>query len=106
MAFVLILTLGKVPSPPFTLPKVMVVAFWMLLFALIVYTMLRFGAFALMITIFTIDFLTSSYLTTDFGAWYGVSSWFTLAVLLGVATFGANLALGDKPFFSASQEAS
>ena len=106
MAFVLILTLGKVPSPPFTLPKVMVVGFWMLLFALIVYTMLRFGAFALMITIFTIDFLTSSYLTTDFGAWYGVSSWFTLAVLLGIATFGANIALGDKPFFSGSQEAS
>jgi hypothetical protein len=35
--------------------------------------------------------------TTNFSAWYGLSSWVMLAVIAGLALFGFKLSLGGRP---------
>jgi hypothetical protein len=74
--------------------------FWVLLFALLVFIMLRFGFFALVVAVFVLDSLISSFLTTDFSAWYGQSSFAAVIVVVAMAVQGVRLSLGSRPLFS------
>jgi hypothetical protein len=74
--------------------------FWLLLFSLLVFIMLRFGFFALVVAVFVLDALSDCYLTTDFSAWYGQTSC-AIAILIGaMALRGFRLSLGSRPLFS------
>jgi len=74
--------------------------FWTLLFSLLVFIILRFGFFALVVATFVLDSLISSFLTTDFSAWYGLSSFAITIVVVAVALRGFRLSLGSRPLFS------
>ena len=74
--------------------------FWTLLFSLLVFVILRFGFFALVVAVFVLDSIIASFLTTDFSAWYGLSS-FAIVILIGaMALRGFRLSLGSRPLFS------
>ena len=76
--------------------------FWMLLFSLLLLIILRFGFFALVVAVFVLDSLTSCFLTTDFSAWYGQSSFAIAIVIVAMAIRGFQLSLGPRPLFSPS----
>ena len=72
----------------------------MLLFSLLVFIILRFGFFALVVAIFVLDSLIACFLTTDFSAWYGQSSFAIVIVIVAMALRGFRLSLGSRPLFS------
>jgi len=74
--------------------------FWTLLFSLLVFIILRFGFFALIVAVFVLDSVISCFLTTDFSAWYGLTSSAIVIVILAMALHGFRLALGSRPLFS------
>jgi hypothetical protein len=74
--------------------------FWTLLFALLVFVILRFGFFALVVAVFVLDSLIACFLTTDFSAWYGQSSFAIAIVIVAMALRGFRLSLGSRPLFS------
>jgi serine/threonine protein kinase len=74
--------------------------FWTLLFSLLVFIILRFGFFALVVAIFVLDSLIACFLTTDFSAWYGQSSFAIAILILAMALRGFRLSLGSRPLFS------
>ncbi len=74
--------------------------FWTLLFSLLVFVILRFGFFALVVATFVLDSLIGTFLTTDFSAWYGVSSCAVVVLTLAIALWGFRLSLGSRPLFS------
>jgi hypothetical protein len=53
--------------------------------------MLRFGLFALMLTICVLDTLAETLLTSDFSAWYGQSSVTIVTLLIALALWGFRL---------------
>jgi hypothetical protein len=75
-----------------------------LLFAAIYSTLLvlliRYGFFAIAVALFAIDTGINLVFTTNFSAWYGLSSWIMLAVIAGLALFGFKLSLGGRPMFA------
>lgn len=76
--------------------------FWLLLFTILVFIMLRLGFFALVVAVFVLDSMIGSFLTTDFSAWYGQSS-LAIVILIGaMAVSGFRLSLGSRPLFSAT----
>ena len=80
--------------------KITTGVFWLLLFTILVFIMLRLGFFALVVGIFVLDSLIGSFLTTDFSAWYGQSS-LAIVILIGaMALWGFRLSLGTRPLFS------
>ena len=74
--------------------------FWLLLFSLLVFILLRFGFFALVVGIFVLDSLIGCFLTTDFPAWYGQSSFAIAILIVALALRGFRLSLGSRPLFS------
>ena len=74
--------------------------FWLLLFILLVFIMLRFGFFALVVALFVLDSVSACFLTTDFSAWYGQSSYAIVIVIVAMALRGFRLSLGSRPLFS------
>jgi serine/threonine protein kinase len=74
--------------------------FWTLLFSLLVFIILRFGFFALVVAIFVLDSVIGCFLTTDFSAWYGQSSFAIVILILAMALRGFRLSLGSRPLFS------
>jgi len=76
--------------------------FWLLLFTILVFIMLRLGFFALVVALFVLDSMVGSFLTTDFSAWYGQSS-LAIVILIGaMALLGFRLSLGSRKLFSAA----
>jgi serine/threonine-protein kinase len=75
-----------------------------LLFGAIYSTLLvvltRYGFFAVAVTIFAIDTGITLVFTTNFSAWYGLSSWMMLSVIAGLALFGFKLSLGGRPLLA------
>ena len=57
----------------------------------------RYGLFAVVVAVFAINSAINLVLTANFVAWYGLSSWITLAALVGLALIGFKLSLGDRP---------
>jgi hypothetical protein len=74
--------------------------FWTLLFILLVIIILRFGFFALVVATFVLDSLTAFFLTTDFSAWYGQSSFAIAALIITMSFWAFRLSLGSRPLFS------
>jgi hypothetical protein len=76
----------------------------MLLFCAIYSTLLvvliRYGFFAVVVTLFAIDTGITVVFTTNFSAWYGLSSWIMLAVVAGLALIGFKLSLGGRPLLA------
>jgi serine/threonine-protein kinase len=70
--------------------------FWVVIYSVIVVILIRFGLFATVITLFVIDTLIQTLLTTDFAAWYGTSSLLLLVVISGLALYGFKTALGGR----------
>ena len=77
-----------------------VTIFWLLLFTILVFIMLRLGFFALVVAVFVLDAMIGSFLTTDFTAWYGQSSLAIMMLIGGMALGGFRLSLGARPLFS------
>jgi serine/threonine protein kinase len=75
-----------------------------LLFAGIYSTLLvlliRYGFFAIAVALFVINPGINLVFTTNFSAWYGLSSWVMLAVITGLALFGFKLSLGGRPMLA------
>jgi hypothetical protein len=74
--------------------------FWLLLFTVLVFIMLRLGFFALVVALFVLDSMIGAFFTTDFSAWYGQSSLDILILVGAMALWGFRLALGSRPLFS------
>jgi serine/threonine-protein kinase len=76
--------------------------FWTLLFSLLVFIILRFGFFALVVAFFVLDGLIASFLTTDFSAWYGLTSFSIVIVIVAMALLGFRFSLGSRPLFGSA----
>jgi hypothetical protein len=93
-AFVLLWTIAKTPQNDAAVW--LVAPFWIVIYGIIVVILMRFGLFALVVTLFLIDWVHQTLLTTDLGAWYAQSSIVTLVVLGGMALYGFWLSLGSR----------
>jgi hypothetical protein len=79
---------------------------YLVLYAIWVLAMIRFGFFATAILIFVTNGTIQTFATTNFSAWYGQSSWIMAAVLGGLALWGFKLSLAGRPLFGAAPEKS
>jgi len=68
-------------------------------FALMVFTLMRFGLLTLVVALFVSIFQSSFPLTTDFSVWYSGSVAFSFAVVIALAVFGFRTALAGQPLF-------
>jgi hypothetical protein len=66
------------------------------IYGLIVTIMLRFGLFALVVTVFLIDWVNQTLLTDDLGSWYGLSSLVVLLLIGGLTAYGFWTSLGSR----------
>jgi Protein kinase domain len=71
-----------------------------LVYSLLVFTLLRFGFFALIVTVFVLDAMGGSFFTTDFSAWYGQSSLLVVILVAAMAILGFRLATASRPLFT------
>jgi serine/threonine-protein kinase len=65
-----------------------------IVYAVIVFMLLRCGLLALVVTIFITDLLAELVFTTNFSAWYGAGSLFLIIVVSGLAIFAFRKSLG------------
>jgi hypothetical protein len=86
------------PGLPFTANAIRF-ALFTIIYSGIVFITLRLGFFAFVATIFSVDGLMAFFLTTDFGAWYGQSSWMIVVLLSAIALWGFKLALAGQSVF-------
>jgi serine/threonine-protein kinase len=77
-------------------PSVLVFLMWSIMFAIIAWVMLRWGRFAGIILIFTVNTQALNMLTTNYGAWYGTSSWISLAALAAIGLWGYRTATAGR----------
>jgi hypothetical protein len=77
--------------------------FLLAIWTTLVVVMLRFGLFATMCLVFVIDTPLEMLFTTDFGAWYGQSSWVILALMGAAAVWGFRTSLGGRPLIPAAK---
>ena len=69
-------------------------------YILLVFTLLRFGFFALIVTVSVLDAMAGSFLTTDFSAWYGQSSLLVVILIGAMAILGFRFATASRPLFT------
>lgn len=74
--------------------------FLLAIWTTLVVVMLRFGLFATMCLVYLIDTPLNTFLTTDFTAWYGQSSWVFVAIVSAAAIWGFRTSLGGGPLLS------
>ncbi len=74
-------------------------ALYVLIYSLLVFILLRLGFFALVVSTFVLDTMSRSFFTTDFSAWYGVSSLAVVLLIAALGLWGFRLALGSRPLF-------
>jgi Protein kinase domain len=70
--------------------------FLLAIWTTLVVVMLRFGLFATMCLGYLIDTPMQTFLTTDFTAWYGQSSWVFVAIVTAAAVWGFRTSLGGR----------
>jgi serine/threonine-protein kinase len=80
--------------------KITTGVFWLLLFTILVFIMLRLGFFALVVAIFVLDAMINSFFTTDFSAWYGQSSLAIVILIAAMALWGFRVSLGSRSLFN------
>jgi len=73
--------------------------FWILIWGIVVTIMLRFGLFALMLTICVLDTLAETLLTSDFSSWYGQSSLAIVVILIALALWDLDYRSGWSGVF-------
>lgn len=76
-------------------------ALFILVFSVLVLILLRLGFFALVVSVFVLDSMSGSFVTTDFSAWYGASSLAVVIMIAALALWGFRLALASRPLFRA-----
>jgi serine/threonine-protein kinase len=79
------------------------VALFTTIYGTLLLVLIRYGLFAVAVAVFAVDTTISLVLTSNFAAWYGLSSWIMLAALVGLALFGFKLSLGDRPLIAAPE---
>ncbi len=77
--------------------------FLLAIWTTLVVVMLRFGLFATMCLVFVIDAPPQMFFTTDFSAWYGLSSLVILALIGAAAVWGFRTSLGGRPLIPAAK---
>jgi serine/threonine-protein kinase len=105
LVFVAVFTFNQYAQSQNTRPSqgiVLIAAFvlYAMIYGILVLIMLRFGFFALMTTLFVVNSTSALFLTTDFGAWYGVSSLIIVVFVSALALWGFRLSLAGRPLFS------
>ena len=80
-------------NPAYQIPAGVIMA------AIIIFVLVRFGLFASVLTNFVAAFLEAAPLTVDPEAWYFGRSLAVLLILLAAAVYGFWLSLGEKPAF-------
>jgi Protein kinase domain len=66
------------------------------IFGTVVVAMTRLGLFAVSILLAVVDSVLGASLTSNYGAWYGQSSWIVLVVMSAMALWGFRLSLGER----------
>jgi serine/threonine-protein kinase len=69
---------------------------FVLIFSLLVIILLRCGLFAMVVTIFLIDWVNQTFATMDLGSWYGLSSLIVILVVAAMAGYGFWTSLGGR----------
>jgi serine/threonine-protein kinase len=69
---------------------------FVLIFSLLVIILLRCGFFAMVVTIFLIDWVNQTFATMDLGSWYGLSSLVVILVVAAMAGYGFWTSLGGR----------
>ena len=69
---------------------------FVLIFSLLVIILLRCGLFAMVVTIFLIDWVDQTFATVDLGSWYGLSSLMVILVVGAMAGYGFWTSLGGR----------
>ena len=72
---------------------------WILIYAIAVLIVFRFGLVPLAVAIFTIDMLASVPFTADFSAWYMTASVLALLSVVALAGWGFYQSLGGEPLW-------
>jgi predicted Ser/Thr protein kinase len=72
-----------------------------LIYGILVVLLLRFGFFALVVTVFVLDTIAGAFLTADFSAWYGQSSLAVVILVAAMALWGFRLSLASRPLLPA-----
>jgi hypothetical protein len=67
-----------------------------MIFSLLVIILLRCGLFAMVVTIFLIDWVNQTFATTDLGSWYGLSSLIVVLFVGAMAGYGFWTSLGGR----------
>jgi len=75
-----------------------------LVYAVAVVIVYRFGLVPLAVAIFTIDMLANVPFTSDFSAWYMSTSIFALLSVVALAGWGFHHSLGGEPLWQSSPE--
>lgn len=79
---------------------------FVLIYSLLVIILLRCGFFAMVITIFLIDWVNQTFATMDLGAWYGLSSLIVILVVAAMAGYGFWTSLGGRKLIDHAARAS
>jgi hypothetical protein len=101
-AVLLVALFTSIKAAPSDHGGLIVWGFWTIVYGMLVFLMLRFGMFALIMTMFVINTSVQNYLTADYTAWYGQSSLAILLVISILALWGFRVSLGGRPLFSAA----
>lgn len=91
--FVAVMTVVKLVQSPHAVVSAF---FWVVIWGIIVTIMLRFGLFALILTLCVLDTLSETLLTPDFSAWYGQSSLAIVVILIALAVWGFRLSQFER----------
>ena len=77
---------------------------WILIYAVAVLIVFRFGLIPLAVAIFTVNMLSNVPLTADFSAWYMSTSMLALLSVVGLAAWGFHYSLGGQPLWKMQVE--
>jgi hypothetical protein len=69
---------------------------FVLIFSLLVIILLRCGLFAMVVTIFLIDWVNQTFATMDLGSWSGLSSLVVILLVGAMAGYGFWTSLGSR----------
>jgi type II secretory pathway component PulF len=75
-----------------------------LIYAILVLIVFRFGVVPLVVGAFTVDMLLNVPLTADLSAWYAGTSLFALLSVVALAVWGFYHSLGGEPLWKVEME--
>jgi hypothetical protein len=81
--------------------RIFLAVLYILIYGVLVVLLLRFGFFALVVTVLVLDAIAGAFLTSDFSAWYGQSSLAVVILVAAMALWGFRLSLASRPLLPA-----